>query len=192
MCCVGLHWHQDLYPGKKFREEAQSRSQVVSTRPDSRCLSCTTLILLSRDQRSRGRRIAQAKRTSRPQSQTQEAGLRPSRPRLSLPPLSHHSGRDKDEADILRSSSTLFPPCPLCRLLGLDEEAGEVSLGLVCRTLAQTLNEEGFEEQNREESVGKKERTPGLSSPPREKCPEGLSRKPQHTMYSLTGLWGDI
>lgn len=66
-----------------------------------------------------------------------------------------------------------------------------MSLGLVCRTLAQTLNERGFEEQN-ERSNGEKERTPGLSSPPREKCPEGLSRKPQHTMYGLTGLWGDI
>ena len=110
VCCVGLHWHQDLYAGKKFREEAQSRHQVVSTRPDSRCLSCTTLILLSRDQRSRGRRLAQAKRTSRPQSQTQEAGLRSSCPRLSLPPLSRHSGRDKDEA--VTCSSVKFNALP--------------------------------------------------------------------------------
>lgn len=79
----------------------------------------------------------------------------------------------------------LFPPCPRYRPPGLDEEVGEVPLGLVCRTLAQTLNEEGFEEQKREESVGKKERTLGLSSPPREKRPGGPSRKPQHTMYSL-------
>ena len=89
---------------------------------------------------------------------------------------------------VLLPASMLFPPCPRYRLLGLDEEVGEVPLGLVCRTLAQTLNEEGFEEQKREESVGKKERTLGLSSRPREKRPGGPSRKPQHTMYSLTGL----
>ena len=89
---------------------------------------------------------------------------------------------------VLLSTSMIFPPCPRYRPPGLDEEVGEVPLGLVYRTLAQTLNEEGFEEQKREESVGKKERTLGLSSPPREKRPGGPSRKPQHTMYSLTGL----
>lgn len=65
---------------------------------------------------------------------------------------------------VLLSSSMLFPPCPLYKLLGLDEEVGEVSLGLICRTLAQTLNKEGFEEQKREENVGKKERIQPVQS----------------------------
>ena len=110
VCCGGPHWHQDLHPGKKFREEALSRSQAVSTRPDFRYLSCTTLILLSRDQRSRNRRIAEAMRTNRQQSQTQEAGLRASCPRLLLPPPSRHRGRDKDEAVACSSASfSAFP-----------------------------------------------------------------------------------
>lgn len=118
MCCVGLHWHQDLYPGKKFGERSPESNQVVSTRPDSRCLSCTTLILLSRIKRSRGRRIAQAKEPAGA-GQTQEAGLRPSRPRLPSSPVPSH-GRDKDRADILRSNSA-FPHMSSMQAGSLDE-----------------------------------------------------------------------
>lgn len=64
----------------------------------------------------------------------------------------------------LLASSMPFPPCPLYKLLGLDEEVGELSLGLICRTSAQSLNKEGFEEQKREENVGKKERIQPVQS----------------------------
>lgn len=93
---------------------------------------------------------------------------------------------------ILLSSSMLFPPCPLYKLLGLDEEVGEVSLGLICRTLAQTLNKEGFEEQKREGKMWGRKKGFSLSSPPMEKHPGGQTRKPQNTIDSLIGLRGDI
>lgn len=63
-----------------------------------------------------------------------------------------------------------------------------MSLGLVCRTLAQTLNEEGFEEQNREESGEEREDPGPIPVLLGRNVLEGLSRKPQHTMYGLTGL----